>query len=133
RDGPVLVDPGQAVEDGLVLLPLLAQHVVVDADRADRAGGHRAVGRAAVAAVGALAVAVAPAARLAQRDRAADARRHRGLVVLVRALFARMLGRDPVLAAERDDFLREDDARVVAGAHAERRVLGVRVVAPLRR
>src|SRR5262249_32063123 len=126
---PVLVEPGQAVQDDLLLLPVLAQDVVVDADRADRAGGHRRGRVAAMAALRALAVAVAPAAGGADRD--ADARRDRGLALRV-ALLARMLIGDPVLLALLDDVLREDDARVEAGAHPEGGVLGVRVVAALR-
>jgi hypothetical protein len=44
-----------------------------------------------------------------------------------------MLRRNPVLLALLDFPLREDDAGVVAGPESQRRVLAVRIVAPLRR
>src|SRR6185295_15047857 len=72
---PVRVQPGHAASHGGVLLPVLLVDVVVDRQRADRAGGHGTVG---LALVGAL---VGPAARLRGGFAAGHDRALPGLVV----------------------------------------------------
>src|SRR5882672_5811296 len=147
RHGEVLGDPLDALVDVLVALPGLLLAVVVvldvvpDGQRADRSGRHRAVGL--VVRV----VAVAPArggrlplhhARTGHRGaRAArDAGHVLGVVRAVHATFDQvLLGTRGLLLAVADPLHRgvghlafDDDARVVAGAHAQRGILRVRVV-----
>src|SRR5262249_36985740 len=119
RGRPVGVQPGQAVLHVLVLLPVLMVHVVVDRERADGAGGHRAVG---LPLVGAL---VGPSRGLAGSLAARDDRALPGLVLA----FRRVHGLDQPAVGELSRLLGDDDARVVAGAEPERRILRVRVVA----
>src|SRR6185436_3313512 len=120
-DGELRAQPGHAVLDGGVLLPVLLEHVVVDRERARAAGGHRAVG---VALAGTL---VGPALGLA--GGLAGARADGALPELVGAALFRVDALDEPLHGEVDRRLGDQDARVVAGAEAERGVLRVRVVA----
>src|SRR6185295_13466986 len=152
RHGEVLPDPHQAFVDVRVVLPgaLLAFVVVLDVvpDRqaADRAGRHRAVRLV----IGVIAVAPAlgrgllgHAARARDRRAAAAAAAlHAGLragharVGAVHAAFDEVLGRflflllavAQPLHREVDDLVLKHDARVRAGARAERGVLRVGVV-----
>src|SRR6185503_4933810 len=122
--GRDLVVDRQPVHAGLdvgIVLPLPVEHVVVDDERADAAGGHGVVRR--LVGLGDL-VLVVPAL-----DLAADAGAGGDGRLLVVLLGVLELALAPPFDGEDDDAFGERDAGVEAGAEAERGVLGVRVVA----